>query len=1052
MSDTVGKILNDIFGGDSSGKKEKEIEGHLIRLGISNYTLRKEKNEIFVDLNTDVVINSKRTEECPVKFGTAAGNFIWQNSGLKSLKNFPSIINGDLNISYNKLNTLLVDNKTVIFKVGRTFNCTGNNLKNLKGSPTSCNRLIAINCGLESLEGSPEEINIMIVNHNKLKSLKGISEKLKEIDCSDNLIENLDDSPKGCRVISHDNPVNTEKQIHIEFENFKKGDMVIINKENSKYNGLKAEIREIMEPTSAEPEKQYFCLIKKSDYPEYTNNIGINLKEKYLKKIKEKIEIGEYVIYKNKNSKFNGHEGTVNSINKEDDSVTVRFFYIQNPGLIDKVSQQNKSKVYVDVRKILPEHLEKITKKEEFKNGGSTYDKFNIGDFVYYMGNKVKIIGIHSTYMRNVQYINGDTITVHTSTLSYQKDNKKLLKKGDKIIYVDPNSDYDELKGEITRISGDYVDVKLEKNSKDVYLYNVNINKIEEDIWAAPEKDKFKVNDVVSYGGVRYEIIKAEGNNYYTISSRRGFVYTGIHANKLVSLKEINIKDDFNVGDIVEYKKEKCKITKKDGEFYSLQSEENIGTLFLHISGKLLKLWGSNKEIEKKEKGVFKKGDRIIYINDRDDNYGKHGTIVDVNDAYYRIHYDIMLELENFNLRKSYVYPEDLKHESEGDVEMPDRTENFKKDQTVVYISSGENDRNKDQHSKKGKILYVNKYPINKPLTYDIIFYKEPGENFEKRIYSVPSENIRPHQESFEVGDKVSYQNPFDEEWHGKTGIVKKIGNRKYEVIFNNGEEKLLIYNIDAEDLTKFVKPIGSQVHIDDDIIYTNPDSDYFGCKGLVIDYDIDEDRFSIEIKTKDGSLKKFKKIKDENLELQPPTRKFKKGDKIRYQNANNVDYDGLIGNVVDVKDDGKNPIYEIKLKIDKEYVYISTRSDYLLLLEEASDTKDFKIGQSVRYNFKGSKYDGKIGKYDGERIKDGKNQLCVKFDEGNVFKRVWVDEGTLEKIKDEEEEPIVTTYTKVKKKKKKEKEDPPKPILVYNRRKTAKKAYTKPTEESEDK
>jgi hypothetical protein len=109
-----------------------------------------------------------------------------------------------------------------------------------------------------------------------------------------------------------------------------------------------------------------------------------------------------------------------------------------------------------------------------------------------------------------------------------------------------------------------------------------------------------------------------------------------------------------------------------------------------------------------------------------------------------------------------------------------------------------------------------------------------------------------------------------------------------------------------------------------------------------------------------------------------------------------------------------------------------------------------------VKYINKESKHDGKIGKYDGERTKtDGTHQLCVKFDEGNSFIRVWVDDGTLIPVG---EPPTTTTApitTGKKKKKIKEKEDILKPVLVYNRRPVAKKAYVppedKPTEETEE-
>jgi hypothetical protein len=265
----------------------------------------------------------------------------------------------------------------------------------------------------------------------------------------------------------------------------------------------------------------------------------------------------------------------------------------------------------------------------------------------------------------------------------------------------------------------------------------------------------------------------------------------------------------------------------------------------------------------------------------------------------------------------------------------------------------------------------------------------------------------------------------------------------------------MTITGVDVDDINKFVKPLGTQVHLDDDIIYTKPDSKHYGCKGVVKSYNIEDDKFSVEIKAKDGSIKKLT-TKDENLEFVPPLRKFKKGDRVRYINSENQ-YDGLIGTVNLVNaGETKNPSYNIILKNDQgNSIYLTTYAENIMLLEEVDDSVEFKIGQPVKYTFAGSKHDGKIGKYDGERIKDGKRQLCVKFDDGASFIRLWVDDGTLESAGEAPTYTTTTTTYGKKKKKSKEPEEERKPVLVYNRRNIAKKAYvppdTKPTEEAEE-
>lgn len=370
----------------------------------------------------------------------------------------------------------------------------------------------------------------------------------------------------------------------------------------------------------------------------------------------------------------------------------------------------------------------------------------------------------------------------------------------------------------------------------------------------------------------------------------------------------------------------------------------------------------------------------------------------------------------------------------------------YKKGDKVVYIAKKEGDKNKDLHMCKGEIAFLNEYA---DPSYDVKFRKQLNVPQEKTIYLVKEEQLIPLMEEFKVGEKVVYDNQYDE-FNGKEGIVTKVNKETLNVTFNNGDKTMTVTGISPSDIVKFIKPIGSEVHLDDDVIYTKPDSVHYGCKGIVTEYDIDKDKpFQVEILTKDKRKIKVRTT-DEMLEFVPPPRIYKKGDTIRYINSESP-FDGAIGKVENVSQTGKVHRYDLVLKAEKGEVHVTTGYENIILLEEAADTS-IKFGQKVRYTNPNSKFNGKEGEYQGERTKDGKKQYSVKFDEGNVWKTIWFDEGegTIEATGEPPKPATTTTYATTtyvapKKKKKKEAEEPRKPVLVYNRRNVAKKAYKKP-------
>jgi hypothetical protein len=117
-------------------------------------------------------------EYAGIKFGTIEGDFNCSGNYLKTLEGSPRIVNGDFKCSVNKLSTLeggpiRVDGDYVASsnslnslkgspeKVGGSFNCTGNPLKNLEYGPKEVGGdFDAFYTNLESTYGAPESIGL----------------------------------------------------------------------------------------------------------------------------------------------------------------------------------------------------------------------------------------------------------------------------------------------------------------------------------------------------------------------------------------------------------------------------------------------------------------------------------------------------------------------------------------------------------------------------------------------------------------------------------------------------------------------------------------------------------------------------------------------------------------------------------------------------------------------------------------------------------------------------------------------------------------------------
>jgi hypothetical protein len=139
------------------------------KYGIENYTINEDGSidvEGNVNLNDRVVLS-----ELPIKFGNVGGNFNCSGNKLTSLEGSPKSVGGNFNCSGNKLTSLEGSPKSV----GGNFNCSRNKLTSLEGSPKSVGG--GFYCSgnkLTSLEGSPKSVGGgFYCDDNQLVSLEG---------------------------------------------------------------------------------------------------------------------------------------------------------------------------------------------------------------------------------------------------------------------------------------------------------------------------------------------------------------------------------------------------------------------------------------------------------------------------------------------------------------------------------------------------------------------------------------------------------------------------------------------------------------------------------------------------------------------------------------------------------------------------------------------------------------------------------------------------------------------------------------------------------------
>lgn len=146
--------------------KIKEIEFYCNLNQITNYTIN---DDYSVDVNGTVILSTLKEGKIPFKFAHIKGSFIADSLNLETLDNAPNSVDGDFSIKYNKL-------------------------KNLIGSPKSCNSFVANNNLLENVEGITQKINKFCdLGNNQLTSIKGMPKIYRTLDLHENLLNDLDE-------------------------------------------------------------------------------------------------------------------------------------------------------------------------------------------------------------------------------------------------------------------------------------------------------------------------------------------------------------------------------------------------------------------------------------------------------------------------------------------------------------------------------------------------------------------------------------------------------------------------------------------------------------------------------------------------------------------------------------------------------------------------------------------------------------------------------------------------------------------------------------------
>lgn len=978
----------DIFGNLFNANKRGKIIGDLYKLGIppGKYTIN---DDLTVDIHGDFTLKSEEGKiwtHCPIIFRIVYGNFIWHYGNLTTLINMPIRVTKNFSVAYNNLTSLQYSPNNV----GLAYICNGNELKNLKGCTQNLQTILAVNCNLTSLEGAPKSLVNLMVANNKLKDLSFLPTKIENsLEISNNLLESFEGLLPTINILKNisfeNNPCTKELQEYLDKNNFnisnsntkynnneekpevKKSqntdsevkynmkDYIILNNESSKYHNFKGRI------TQVNPNNTYTVLFDKERNPSLEKDGMIaDVKPNFLIKDNPIFHIGDYVLFSNSNSKFDGTIGEVTEKMPKDgyDEYKIKALMSENPNLSQSANAASVTRGWSVITGIVTNELTKTTKPKEIINEQpiekAVYNgielaqgnNFKPNDKAYYINDIVKLIKPTSPNTWQVQYM-------------------------DSVRYAYP------MYTVLTPIyKGDPKDMVLHPNNR------------------------FSIGDKANYYSSMVELVEPISPTKWKFKYPSGFTtiteYTFL--TPITPLK-------FNEGEKVVIDDVNSRYYNKKGTVLKIHTDEN---------------------------------DKLSLVDIELDAVEDKSAVI----------------LKSYPKNKVRIY---LQPTVESNA---DRV--FIKGEKIIYIAHKNNTLHNDCHLRKGEISLVNT-AANLKDTYDLVFDRIKGETYDKRIVNIPWTNLLPLEQDFSLGDKVVIFEPSNEH-HDIVGVVSEVSDDEtYKISYNDNDNKShTIKGVKPNQLVKYHKPFGTQCNVDDNIKYTKPNSRYNGYTGVVTKFDKTKKSkpYAVEITTKDGT--KVNLWSDDcDLETIPGPRNFKSGDKIRYNNPGHG-YDGYIGQIQSIGGTKKNRNYELILKYSKGNIYMNAKADQIMLLEEAPESATLKIGDKVKYMNSKSKWDNKTGEFIGFRNKDGKNQLGVKFqDTTNLTKTIYFDEGEgkLEVIQVAETKPSTPTYTyssgantTITKKKKKDGDDEPrKPVLVYNRRHSVRRAKSKPSKDSQE-
>ena len=171
---------------DQFFKTYEETKNWLDNFYVKNYTINK---DLTVDVNGEVSLSFNDLDFIPVQFGVVTRNFDCSNNNLKNLKGCPNKTRY-FDCQHNKLESL----EGCPFEINGLLDCTYNNLKKLDCGPIKISGIYGgISCSnnkLDSLEGCPKVKNLYFDN-NDILDLKGLPIGVEGIFFHNNPISNI---------------------------------------------------------------------------------------------------------------------------------------------------------------------------------------------------------------------------------------------------------------------------------------------------------------------------------------------------------------------------------------------------------------------------------------------------------------------------------------------------------------------------------------------------------------------------------------------------------------------------------------------------------------------------------------------------------------------------------------------------------------------------------------------------------------------------------------------------------------------------------------------